>query len=201
VNHPLPRDARRVASRRATAVVAGLLALLVAPAAALGDAQLVNATPGDGDVITTVPPEAVLTFDEALDGRSSFTILDSSGATVASGALDPVDVTMIRGDLPALAAGAYEVQWVAGSQDSHLVRGTYSFTVTEPTPPPPTATPEPSADVTDAPTIPPTAPPSPSPSSDGGPAGNATDVVLPIVVVGLLVAGGLLWFLRRRGPA
>ena len=202
MNDPFPRGIGRGSARRALAVIAGLLVLLLLPATALADAELVTASPGDGDVLTTLPPEAVLTFDEALDDRSSFAILDSNGATVATGALDPADATILRGELPALAPGTYEVEWVAGSQDSHLVRDTYTFTVAEPTPPPPSATPAPSVDETDAPTIPPTEVPSPtpSPSADGGTSGGAADVIIPIVVVSLLVAGGLLWFLRRRGP-
>lgn len=207
--HIMGRVRRRDGSRRALAAVAGLLLLLALPVVALADTELVASVPADGQVLTTVPPEAVLTFDEPVTSGSTFAVLDASGATVASGAPDAADAAMMRGALPALSPGIFEIQWAAGSTDGHIVRGTFQFTVAEPTPPP--ATPAP----TDAPTVEPTAtatstatPPdtptdTPTPSPGDGATGGAaeTDVVLPILVVVVLVGAGLAVMLRRRGPA
>ncbi|HET9436503.1 MAG TPA: copper resistance CopC family protein, partial [Candidatus Limnocylindrales bacterium] len=158
-----------------------------------------------GETHPAAPPEATLTFDESLSDTSSFAVLDSGGATVATGALDPADPTIVRGPLPDLAPGTYEVQWLADSADGHLARGKFQFSVVAPTPPSGTATPPaseaPSADAspTATPATEPTAAASPGPGPDGG-GDSAGDVLLPIAIVGLLIGGGLAVMLRRRSP-
>lgn len=197
------RAVRRVTARRALAIAGGLVVALLIPGTAAADAELVSTIPADRAVLADLPTEVVLTFDEAITDRSSFAVLDESGATVAEGALDPADPTTMRGALPVLAPGTYEVQWVAQSADGHLPRGTFTFTVVEPTPAPATPTPPPSDEPTTEPTPTPAATPaataSPAPGDSGG--GDSTDVLLPIAIVGLLIGGGLAFFLRRRSPA
>jgi len=189
--------------RALSAACAGLVLALMLPTAVAADAELVSAVPAAGSQLTDVPSEIVLTFDEPLSNRSSITVVDASGATVATGALDPTDPTMLRGSLPGLAPGTYEVGWVADSADGHLARDTYTFTVLEPTAPPTTptgaATDEPSTAPSPTAVLTPT--PSPAPTGSGDPGGDATAPYLPIVIVGLLIGGGLAYFLRRRGPA
>lgn len=196
------RAVRRGTARRALAIAGGLVVALLIPGTAAADAELVSTIPADGAVLADLPTEVVLTFDEAITDRSSFAVLDESGATVAEGALDPADPTTMRGALPVLAPGTYEVQWVAQSADGHLPRGTFAFTVAEPTPAPATPTPPPSDEPTTEPT--PTATPaataSPAPG-DSGSGDDSTDVLLPIAIVGLLIGGGLAFFLRRRSAA
>lgn len=198
------RAVRRGTARRALAIAAGLIVALLIPGTAAADAELVSTIPADGAVLADLPTEVVLTFDQAITDRSSFAVLDSNGATVAEGAVDPADATRMRGPLPVLAPGAYEVQWVAQSADGHLPRGTFTFTVVEPTPPPATATLEPSDVPSEAPSVTPpvaspTPAPTPAPGDDGG--DDDTAVLLPIVIVGLLIGGGLAFFLRRRSAA
>jgi hypothetical protein len=187
--------------------------LLALPGSVLADAALIASTPADDATLATVPPEAILEFDHALTGASSFVVLDESGATVAQGGPDPSDAMMMRGLLPALAAGEYEVRWTAGSDDGHIVRGTFRFSVTAPTAPPPT--PAPTAPPTDgpAPTAAPSeasataappsaaADPSPAPGGADGSGDPGGDVLLPIFAVAVIVAGGLIVMLRRRGAA
>ena len=204
MNPPLPRGRRRRTSRHALAAVSGLLLLLVLPGGAVAHAELVSSTPAADSILTEPPTEVVLTFDEAVVGNSSFQVLDASGATIASGAPDPAAPTTMRADLPALEPGDYEVQWTSVAEDTDIERGTFAFTVAEPTPPPPTPTPAPTDEPTAAPTptSTPVPSPSPSPSTDGG--GSATssgDVLLPIIALAVLIGGGLLFLLRRRGPA
>jgi hypothetical protein len=199
------RGRGRGRSRRVLAAAGGLLLAILIPGIAAADAELTSTIPADGAVLAVPPTEVVLTFDQEITDRSSFAVLDSNGATVAEGAVDPADPTTLRGALPLLEPGTYEVQWVAQSADGHLPRGTFTFTVVEPTPPPATATSgpteAPSEAASAAPTTAasPTAAASPAPGDDGG--DDDTAVLLPIAIVGVLVGGGLAFFLRQRSAA
>jgi methionine-rich copper-binding protein CopC len=186
--------------------MAALLLLLALPGGVAAHAELVASTPGDGETLTTVPAEAVLTFSEALGASSTVAIVDSRGATVATGVPDPAHPTVIRTALPALRPGTYEVQWTTVADDGHIERGTFAFTIAEPTAPPATPTP--------APTNPPATEPAgaetpvatpiatPAPVPDGGSGtGAEMDMLLPIVAVAVLVGVGLAVMLRRGSPA
>ena len=107
--------------------------------------------------------------------------------------------------LPALEPGAYEVRWTTlSAEDGELARGTTSFTFT---PPPPTPTPVPT------PTPAPSATPAPTPSPDAladrvagaiavsrhhADDARTVDVLLPIIVAVLVIAGLAYWLTRRR---
>jgi methionine-rich copper-binding protein CopC len=194
----------RRAGRRILAGAVGLLIVLSIPALALAHAELVSSTPAADAVITEVPAEIVLTFDEAVVGTSSFSVLDVNGATVVSGGRDPENPTIMRAPLPDLAAGPYTVQWTSVAADTDVERGTFTFHVAVASPPTPTDTPEPTVTVTDNPTILPSEAPTPSPSpsaSSDGTGSGGTDVIFPIVAAVILIGGGLAYFMRRRGPA
>ncbi len=209
---PTFRTLRPVQSTTRAALAAMLLILLL-PAAAAAHASLVGSTPAADEVVTTLPPVISVTFDEALNDLSSLEIVDGTGATVATGAVDAADPMSLRAVTPDLANGEYEVRWTAATDDGHVERGTFSFSVAIPTAPP--ATPAPSVAVTVAPTTPttpttttePTAEPTAEPSATAAPAGTpgdgsaGGDVLIPIIAALALVAGGLVWFLRRRGAA
>jgi methionine-rich copper-binding protein CopC len=194
------------------AALAGLLLLLLRPGIVAAHAALVTSTPAVGEVSPTVPPEAVLTFSEALQPGSTFDLLDDTGATVATGAPDPANDTVMRVALPPLKPGVYEVRWTSVAADGDIERDTFSFTVAAANPPLPLPTLTPAS--TEAATAVPTAAPAPTgeptgglmatpaPSEGGGSAtGGGTDVLLPILAVVVLVGGGLALMLRRRGPA
>ena len=106
---------------------------------------------------------------------------------------------------PALEPGAYEIRWTSWSaEDDEGDRGITMFTFTPPPPTPtPTPTPAPSATPapTPAPTPSPTASPSPAPSADTTPSTSATDILLPIIVAVVVIAGFGYWLLRRRSGA
>ncbi|MBM4409148.1 MAG: copper resistance protein CopC [Chloroflexi bacterium] len=58
--------------RRAQPFLIALVTLLAMPSVALADAELVQAVPQDGDVLTESPPAVTLRFDEEIDpDRSS----------------------------------------------------------------------------------------------------------------------------------
>jgi methionine-rich copper-binding protein CopC len=206
--HATPsRDAARRSRPRARAAGAALLLLLALPGGVSAHAELVTSTPADGETLTTVPAEAVLTFSEGVGAKSTVVVLDGTGATVATGEPGPDGSTVIRVPLPGLSPGPYEVRWTTVADDGHIERGTFSFTIAASTPAPATATPteaptaEPAATTT--PTASPNVTPEPSPATvaEGGDPGAGSDVLLPILAVAVLIGGGLIVMLRRRGPA
>jgi methionine-rich copper-binding protein CopC len=181
-----------------------LVALLI-PSGALAHAELDTITPANGSTVGVAPTEIVATFTEDLDpGKSSIVVLNAGGAQIASGgtvaADDKKKMTLA---LPALDPGTYQVRWTSTSaQDGDIDRGTTGFTYTSAPSPSPTpsaaasATPEPSA-AAPSPTSGPTV--APSPSADTTPTSSSTsDLLIPIVVAVILIAGLGYWLLRGR---
>ncbi|MEX2184825.1 MAG: copper resistance CopC family protein, partial [Chloroflexota bacterium] len=158
-----------------------------------------SSAPADGATTQGSPAEIIAVFSEPLraDG-SGITLRDAAGTTVATGQLDPADPSrLIIADVPDLAPGEYEARWTAASDDGHLVRGTWAFTVElAPTATPaPTAAPTASAPPTEAPF------PSPAPSGDGDePTAGTADVLIPIIagLAVVVIAAGLLMGRRDR---
>jgi methionine-rich copper-binding protein CopC len=204
MDHSCVRRRGRRPSRPIVALAVGLLITLLVPSAVAAHAELVSSTPAAGEVVTTPPTEVVLRFDEAVVGNSSFSVLDSSGATLATGTPDPADTTTMRATFPPLGAGQYAVQWTSVATDTDVERGMFTFSYAVPAPPvgTPAPTPTASSSTTESPAILPSAAPTDAPSSAGdGSSVGGTQVLLPIAIVGLLVVAGLAYFLRRRGSA
>ena len=117
------------------AFVFGVLILLVQiqwklrPASA--HAELLAADPAPGAVLARSPPEIRLTFSEALRAGSTFVVFGEGFAQVPG--FSPAIVTespeQLVAAIPALAPGAYTVQWMAVTGDGHEVSGSYSFRV------------------------------------------------------------------------
>jgi copper resistance protein C len=191
--------------RSVTLLAAALLAL-AAPASVLGHAELDTMTPANGSTVTTPPTEIVATFTEALDpAKSSLVVVNGSGAQIATGgAVAPDDTKKMTLALPSLEPGTYQVRWTSTSAlDGDLDRGTTGFTYASavtPSPTPslaPSATPGPSTAVTPSPSAHPSL--APSPSGNGQPASASTaDLLIPIVVAVILIAGLGYWLLRGR---
>lgn len=82
---------------------------------------------------SSAPKEIKLNFSESVIAKfSGLELKDESGKTVATGVAiaDPKDQRQLVVPLPApLAPGRYTVDWHAVSEDTHRVKGTYSFTV------------------------------------------------------------------------
>lgn len=170
------------AMRTRVAGFAAILAMLLAtPSIATAHAALTDSTPPADSTVLATPPEIVLTFDDPLlPDTSSFEVLDASGASLLTGHVDGADAHIMRATPGPLATGAYEVRWTAATDDGHIERGTFTFTVAGATEPP--ATPAPTA----------------APES-GASSGGA--VVVSIVAALVVIGGGLVAFLRRRKPA
>jgi methionine-rich copper-binding protein CopC len=181
---------------RQAAVLGGLLLTLSIAAPALAHAELVSSTPEDRAVLETPPTTITLTFSEGLDaGKSSFKLV-GGGATIGTGKADADGATVMTLDGLALAPGAYEIQWTSAATDGHIDRGALTFTVSQPAPAtagPVPAPVSPSAPATGA---------TPSPSGEGGiPAASSTDVLIPIVIALVAVAGVGAYVLRRSRGA
>jgi len=101
--------------------------------AAFAHADLQSAEPAAGSAATASPTQIRITFTEAVIAKfSGVELWDQAGKPIATGkaAVDPANksvlVVPISEQLP---AGNYKVEWHAVSEDTHRVKGTYSFSV------------------------------------------------------------------------
>jgi copper resistance protein C len=186
---------------------------LAQPLAVAAHAELVTASPKDGDTVVGNPPEIHATYSENLDpDGSALGLYDSSNNRVARGGLVPDGgpKEMFIRNLPTLAPGVYTVRSTTRSaDDGDIERVTWSFTVTAPAPSAtPETTPVPSVVAPSAsPTTAPSAPASPAPATSatpgpGNPASGGSDTTLPIIAALAIVAiaGALLVTRGRRTP-
>jgi methionine-rich copper-binding protein CopC len=107
------------------------ISLLATSANAHPKLNSVSPTP---DVSSKVSPtEIKLNFSEGVIAKfSGLELKDEAGKTIATGvpANDPRDQKQLVVPLPApLTAGHYTVTWHAVSEDTHRVKGEYSFGV------------------------------------------------------------------------
>jgi copper transport protein len=121
--------------RRALGFAFAALSVLAGPAApvAFAHAELVVASPADGEVLDASPPEIRLVFSEPVE--AGFSTIDLAGAAgipilTAAGAPDPSDDHVLVAAVPALVDGSYTVTWrVLSKADGHAYVGTYAFAV------------------------------------------------------------------------
>jgi methionine-rich copper-binding protein CopC len=184
----------------------------IAPGGVAAHAELEETVPAADSSVEGVPTEVSAAFSEALlEDGSSLSLRDAEGTEVAEGSIDPdAPERLVIEDLPDLAPGEYEARWAAATDDGHLERGTWTFTVAaatapshSPTPTPsaaPSATATPTAAPSPSPSASPSVAPSPSPSGgDASQTASGTDVLLPIVAALAAVAIVGLYLLTRRG--
>jgi len=177
---------RAGAGSPALVVVLGLvmLAMVWHASPALAHAELLRATPADGDTLSEQPGEVRLVFDEPV--RAEFdpiNVTDEEGNRVdredARTLSDDPDVVVASLDV--LPEGSYTVEWRITSADGDPISGEYGFAV------------DASAAVAEG------------GGAGGGDAGRSDDgsggpglgLILGVVLAGGLVAGGLV-LLRRR---
>ena len=175
------------------------LAVFLVPGFVLAHADLETATPPDKSTVTEPVAEVSGVYSEAMtsDG-SSLVVKDASGATVASGAVDPEDDTrMVATPASPLGSGAYTVESTAVATDGHIEHATWTFTVAVIVTPSPTPAGSTAASVAPA-TPPPSLAPTPVPSTDGSSTGSGNDVILPIVVALIVLGAGAAYLLSRR---
>jgi methionine-rich copper-binding protein CopC len=116
---------------RAISFGLGLLLLLVEHGPAAAHAELRQAVPEPGAVLSTSPDEIRLTFSERLRPESTFVVFDRAFETVPG--IEPELVAgeeeQLNSAVPPLAADIYTVQWNVVGVDAHPSSGSYSFEV------------------------------------------------------------------------
>src|SRR6266550_396196 len=110
-----------------------VLAISLFAASANAHPKLTSASPA-ADVASKVSPtEIKLNFSEGVIAKfSGLELKDEAGKAISTGmpANDPKDPKQLVVPLPApLKAGRYTVTWHAVSEDTHRVKGEYSFGV------------------------------------------------------------------------
>ncbi len=136
----------RYAGLLACLLGAGLAAALAAAPAVLAHANLASAEPAPNSVLNEAPARVVVRFTEPVEPvLSKIRVLDSGGGRVDDGESipDPDDPAGLSVGLGALSDGTYTVAWRnVSTVDSHLVRGSFLFSVGEPISGAPVETPE-----------------------------------------------------------
>ncbi len=98
---------------------------------AFAHAHLKSAAPA-ADATVAAPAEVNIVFSEGLEQAfSSIVVSDSTDHAVTANKVevDGASHTTMRLVLPALAAGIYQVKWIAVARDGHRSNGSYRFTV------------------------------------------------------------------------
>jgi len=192
----------RVASFIATFVI------LAVPGSALAHAELQRSIPDNGETVTDPVTVVTGTYSQDLAANSKLLVKDASGATVATGTVDPGNVRRMvaRPDAP-LGNGTYEVQSTSVSaDDGDIERVQWTFTVAVAASPSPTEVPSVSAGTSSpeatqsvVPSASATEAPSPSPAP-GDSTSDSSNVILPIIAALAIVAiGGAYLLNRNRG--
>jgi methionine-rich copper-binding protein CopC len=111
-------------------VAAALLLALGATGAALAHAKMMASVPADGATVPAGLSQIELTFSHPMRltlvrlhraaDNQDVAVKDALPKTFAAAAKVPID---------ALTAGAYDVAWTAVSEDGHVMKGHFAFTV------------------------------------------------------------------------
>lgn len=113
--------------------ISALVAALLASNAALAHPEFQSAEPPAGKA-STAPSQIRILFNESVIPQfSGIALKDQSGKTIPTGkvTVDPSNKKMMIVPLAdQLAPGDYRVEWYAVSDDTHKVKGSYSFGVT-----------------------------------------------------------------------
>jgi methionine-rich copper-binding protein CopC len=121
--------ARRLALGLAAAAAGAL------PGWAWAHAALVHAVPGSRSVISRMPDQIVLCFNEAVEVKfSTVKLADAQERPLALGAPQKAgdDPRCITAAAPAAGPGTYTLKYHVLSRDGHLVDYGYRFTVVAP---------------------------------------------------------------------
>ena len=184
--------------------------ILVAPGSTLAHAELQRSIPDNGATVTDPVSVVSGTYSQDLAPNSKLLVKDASGATVATGSVDPKNARrMVARPATPLGNGAYDVQSTSVSaDDGDIERVQWTFTVALAASPSPTevpsvsvgTSPEASASVAPSPTLaPPSASAAPSPSPAPSDAtSDSSNAILPIIAALAIVAVGGVYLLNRN---
>lgn len=194
-------------SRLRVASLIAAFVILAVPGSALAHAELQRSIPDNGETVTDPVTVVTGTYSQDLAANSKLLVKDASGATVATGTVDPGNVRRMvaRPDAP-LGNGTYEVQSTSVSaDDGDIERVQWTFTVTlaasaspsSEASPSPGLSASPEATPSTASIAPPSASAAPSPAPSDS-ASSSTDVILPIIAALAIVAIGGAYLLNRN---
>jgi methionine-rich copper-binding protein CopC len=111
----------------------GVIAASLFGGAAYAHPEFQSADPAPGAATTTSPRQIRITFDEnVIPKMSGVEVKDQSGKIIPTGkaATDPANKKLLVVPVnEQLAPGDYKVEWHAVSDDTHRVKGNYSFSV------------------------------------------------------------------------
>lgn len=111
-----------------------LAASLALANVSIGHAKLVTSSPAGGAQVRESPKVLTLTFDEEVRLAKLTLTRDGTAISVNLDTSAPGAKTVIVPVTP-LAPGAYALQWTAlSTDDGHVTRGTFTFTVAGATP-------------------------------------------------------------------
>jgi methionine-rich copper-binding protein CopC len=120
-------------SKKISIAAVTFIAAIVYGAIAYAHPQLQSAEPAAG-AVTSSPKQIKITFNESVIPQfSGVELKDQIGKVIATGkaSTDPANkkqlLVPIQEQLP---PGDYKVEWHAVSDDTHRVKGSYSFSVT-----------------------------------------------------------------------
>ncbi len=119
-----------------TSMAAGtMIAASLFGSAAYAHPELQSAVPAAGAAMTTSPKQIRIIFNESVIPQfCGVEVKDQTGKVISTGkaATDPANkkllVVPLKEQLP---PGAYKVEWHAVSDDTHRVKGNYTFSVTQ----------------------------------------------------------------------
>jgi copper resistance protein C len=110
-----------------------IIAVSLFGSAAYAHPALQSAEPAVGAAITTSPKQIRITFNENVIPKfGGVEVKDQTGKIIATGkaATDPANKKLLIVPLTEqLPPGDYKVEWHAVSDDTHRVKGNYSFSV------------------------------------------------------------------------
>lgn len=100
--------------------------------AVFAHAELVQAVPEPGAILSQAPSEIRLTFAEEITAVSTIALFGQNFRAIAVNTyVDTQDPKQLVADIPELSPGVYTVQWTAVSLDNHPLSGSYSFQYTK----------------------------------------------------------------------
>jgi len=120
-------------SKITTIAAVTMIAASLLSSAAFAHPELRSAEPAAGAAAATSPKQIRITFTEAVIPQiSGAEVKDQAGKAIATGkaTVDPANRKQLLVPLnEPLPPGDYTVEWHAVSDDTHRVKGSYSFSV------------------------------------------------------------------------
>lgn len=120
-------------SRMTSLPAVAVIAMSLLGSAAYAHPELQSAEPAAGAAMMTSPKQIRVTFNEnVIPQLSGIEVKDQAGKMIPTGkaATDPANkkllIVPVNDQLP---PGDYKVEWHAVSDDTHRVKGSYSFSV------------------------------------------------------------------------